>query len=151
MGKDVAYSREEVIERELRVIFGEYDIGELGRSRDEFLELRLASDDFEEVEDKVIDNILKNTSITEEAKEFPDIVKTVIYGYYLGLHFTEYYLSSGDFEELSGEPFKEVWAKLDTEDIVTIIGMYMFLGDTGTLMYGIYVLLAQVARNGNGK
>lgn len=142
--------RIKLINKEIRLVFDTFGIGEFERPEGELRYLRMNADDIAEVESSVVKSIVAETSIKEEDTEFEDVVKLAIYSYYLMLHFTDMYLKSGDFPGLTGHDFKDVWERIPVWDKSTVVEMAIILEDTLTIVHGMYLLLAQVERGMEG-
>lgn len=143
--------RDEVIHQELQLIFSKYNMGEFDRTVDELQGLRYSANDFEQVEQEVTKRVLSETTIKEKDKDFEEVVQITIYSYYLMLHFTDMYLSNGDFMGLSDKTFEAIWKRIDIHDKSTIIEMALILEDTMVIVYGTYLLLSQVEREYGGR
>lgn len=135
-----------VIQKELELVFDEFNLGEYDRTEDEMQGLRYSANDLEKVITNVTDEIVKDTDIEEDSEELSDVVKTSVYAYYLMLHFTDVYLTTGDFMGLSNYTFESVWKKIHIKDKSKVIEMVLMLEDTMVIVHGMYLLIAQIER-----
>ena len=135
-----------VIQKELELVFDEFNLGEYDRTKDEMKGLRYSANDLEKVITNVTDEIVKDTDIEEDSEELSDVVKTSVYAYYLMLHFTDVYLITGDFMGLSNYTFESVWKKIHIKDKSKVIEMVLMLEDTMVIVHGMYLLIAQIER-----
>ena len=135
-----------VIQKELELVFDEFNLGEYDRTKDEMQGLRYSANDLEKVITNVTDEIVKDTDIEEDTEELSDVVKTSVYAYYLMLHFTDVYLTTGDFMGLSNYTFESVWKKIHIKDKSKVIEMVLMLEDTMVIVHGMYLLIAQIER-----
>lgn len=142
--------RAKVLDYELDLVYNSYGFEESDRTREELLDLRLKANDLEDVEVKVVENILEGTDIKEEDEEFQTIVELVIYIYYLMIHCVAEYIEIEEFEGLTGNTFEEVWGKIGQHDKAEIIGMVLFTEDDRIIVSSIHLLLAQVERKERG-
>lgn len=143
MGRE-KYSREDIISQEIRLVFDTFNIGELGNTEEELYDLRHEANDLETVEVESVKRILGNTDLSEEDTEFDEVVQEVIYSYYLVLHFVDFYIQAGDFPRLTDKGFGTAWRNISVLDKVTLIEMYVLLGDSMTIAYGVYIYLTQL-------
>lgn len=137
-------AHEDIILTEIRVVFDRYQIGKFDRTEEELIQLRTSIDDFEELQVTVTERILENTDIKVKSKEFDDLVQDIMYVTYLAMHFTGVYVDSGDFEELKGMTFKEVWSELPVQHKADVLEMSVVLEDTLAVVHGMYLLMAQL-------
>lgn len=138
--------RAKVIDKEIRLVFDKFQIGNFDKTEKELWGLRYSAGDLEEVERSVMDKILSNTDIEEDEEALASTVESVVYTYYLMLNFTDMYLTSGDFSGLAGKPFKDIWGKISLEDKVSVVELAVIVEDTLSIVHGMYLLLSQLER-----
>lgn len=139
----------EVVQRELDLVFNEFNIQNTGRSRESYEGLRYTANDLSQVERLVTKDLLSNMDLKEEGQLFEDSVKVIIYKYYLLMHTVEEYLATGEFMGISWLTFEGVWSKIDLYDKVEIIEMDIITEDALAMVYGTYIVLAQLEREYN--
>lgn len=147
MGKKEIKIRETIINNELDIVYSEFNLGSLGIPRKEIKELRNKAEDFEEIMSMVSDRVLAETDMEEDENAFIDTLQTALYALYNMIYITEVYLTGGDFKELEGLEFEQVWSKLSVKDKEFIIASYLRLGDMLVVYYGVYILMNQVENN----